>query len=478
MEFNKPPINFNKIDSDKNLPHFKISSENIRQNAQLERATMLTRWLPEENITKINGITALEVIAGLIERNQESHLIIQTRINYDNKIITKQQLIEHLKVEFKKQEYNLQFAENNAWCNIYDHNQQKYYLNLQEDQQIILTRLPEISTRLSTIYDDLQYDNIIDDSTDFIERFIKIMNIPRHHPDILSVMRGQPEKTEKLDNLKKWLNHNNIEVKLLEHLASYESIIGLTKQIEDLKTIAVMNRARRFEKNCPRMTILEGDHGSGKKILAESFAKDLQANLWQLNSEHFKINDTPGKAKLDEIFEMANQEGPTVLLIHHVDKLVRTSTSNGDYGYALNQLATRFREQMDKLNTKPNIFVVMTTEDISNVDPYILPNSGKTNYVSLAKLEKSEYSQMRTAMVAKILLDFLLESEKQADFPKISNRFSDDIDVPDIGRITDGLTLGQIETILSNFFLQAKSKNEIINHHKISRYLDSYTDWS
>ncbi|MED1125215.1 AAA family ATPase [Bacillus atrophaeus] len=188
-------------------------------------------------------------------------------------------------------------------------------------------------------------------------------------------------------------------------------------EVED----AYSDEAIEFGVTRPKGYLALGIPGTSKTVSAEAIANKWGFPLLKLNMS--KIMDKlvgQSERKIDQAFRVAKACSPCVLLMDEVEKMMGgiSSSNNSDSG----TLARVFGKTLEFLNEDNNVFVVMTSNDVSQLPPE-LTRAGRLDamwYFSLpTKEERKEIFRIHLEKTGKEVTPELIEKSA-----KVSENFT------------------------------------------------------
>lgn len=140
-----------------------------------------------------------------------------------------------------------------------------------------------------------------------------------------------------------------------------EEIVGFLKDNDKFKKIGA---------TLPKGAALYGPPGTGKTLLAKAVAGDAECAFLYASASEF--DDTfvgVGAKKVRELFARAKNYKKCLIFIDEIDALGRRDKKEGSTSHqTINQLLT----EIDGFKALGNVFVMVATNDISQVDPALI----------------------------------------------------------------------------------------------------------
>jgi transitional endoplasmic reticulum ATPase len=118
----------------------------------------------------------------------------------------------------------------------------------------------------------------------------------------------------------------------------------------------------------PKGVILYGPPGTGKTLIARALANEVDAKFYQISGpEIFSMWYGESEKRLREIFDEAQKNAPSVILIDELDSLApKREATNGEVE---RRVVATLLARMDGLKELKGVIVVGTTNRINSIDP-------------------------------------------------------------------------------------------------------------
>jgi AAA+ superfamily predicted ATPase len=151
---------------------------------------------------------------------------------------------------------------------------------------------------------------------------------------------------------------------------SFKDVGGLEVAKAELQAICIAvkepSRFRRWGARPPRGVLLYGPPGTGKTMLARALAHESGAKFIHVRASDV-VSKWYGEAeqKLQQVFDWARRERPSVLFFDELDALAR---SREDAHEATHRIVSTFLENMDGLREMDGVIVLAATNRPGAVD--------------------------------------------------------------------------------------------------------------
>ncbi len=190
------------------------------------------------------------------------------------------------------------------------------------------------------------------------------------HKDTLVVMDVIPPSTDPAIKA----------AELIERPAiTYESIGGLTEQIEELKEVIELplTSPELFEKvgiDPPVGVILVGPPGTGKTLLAKAVAHHTNASFIRLvGSELVQKFIGEGARLVRELFELAEEKKPSIIFLDELDAIAARRIDTGTSAdREVQRTLIQLLAELDGFDTHKEVSVIAATNRVDIVDPALL----------------------------------------------------------------------------------------------------------
>ena len=226
-----------------------------------------------------------------------------------------------------------------------------------------------------------------------------------------------------------------------------DDIGGLESVKSDLKDVALSFKHQeimaKWGATRPQGVLLYGEPGTGKTMLAEALATEIEAKLIKIQSSDIYqkwLGDSETKIKeLFSAFKELNE--PTVILFDEIDAIVGITAepSPGGADNARNAVAGIFKQEMNDLaKVNPNVLIVATSNHVDRIDPSLIRSGRFDHRIYVPMPDNTGRLQIISSNMARRIL-----SQESSNF-KV---FADDIDLPAIVGLTDGMSGADIAEV-------------------------------
>jgi cell division protease FtsH len=250
----------------------------------------------------------------------------------------------------------------------------------------------------------------------------------------------QQKKTKKTEHFE------TIDVKNynFSKVAGYDEVKEQLMQSVDIMRNA--NYYKNFNVRVPKSILLYGQPGTGKTLLAKSFAGELNENCSFIHicgSDFTMKYVGEGIEKLNELFTFARENTPIVIFIDEIESLARKR--GGDDQASKTERDTTLNKLLFELDgtTKSNdgLFFIFATNKIELLD---------NAFLRPGRVDKKIYVGLPDETTRKGILDIHLQGKPHTD----------DIKKDDLIEITDGFSGAEIENVLNEAMLYALRQNK------------------
>jgi transitional endoplasmic reticulum ATPase len=234
---------------------------------------------------------------------------------------------------------------------------------------------------------------------------------------------------------------------------------GLESVKKELKDIALSFKhpeiMAKWGAKRPQGVLMYGEPGTGKTMLVEALASEIEAKLLRIQSSDIYIKWLgESESKIKELFTAFRKlDEPTVVLFDEFDAIVGITDdpSPGGADNARNSVAGIFKQEMNNLaKENPNVLIVATTNHQDRIDPSLVRSGRFDHRLYIPMPDDQGREQIITGIIAKLIM-----TQESEDF-KV---FADDIDAQSLVRMTDGMSGADIAEIFRRIGL-AKAMKE------------------
>ena len=250
----------------------------------------------------------------------------------------------------------------------------------------------------------------------------------------------QQKKTKKTEHFE------TIDVKNynFSKVAGYDEVKEQLMQSVDI--MRNTNYYKNFNVRVPKSILLYGQPGTGKTLLAKSFAGELNENCSFIHicgSDFTMKYVGEGIEKLNELFTFARENTPIVIFIDEIESLARKR--GGDDQASKTERDTTLNKLLFELDgtikSNDGLFFIFATNKIELLD---------NAFLRPGRVDKKIYVGLPDETTRKGILDIHLQGKPHTD----------DIKKDDLIEITDGFSGAEIENVLNEAMLYALRQNK------------------
>jgi len=258
---------------------------------------------------------------------------------------------------------------------------------------------------------------------------------------------AQRKETKKTTEQRSGLTEDLPEIEIVESKLTLDDVGGLEQVKKTLRDIATSFQhpevMEKWGATRPQGVLMYGEPGTGKTMLAQALANEIEAEMWALQStdiyEKWLGNS---ESHIKEIFSRARQhKGRLILFFDEFDSIVgiTESTSGGGADNARNAVAGIFKQEMNTLaKDNPDVLVVAATNNLDRIDPALIRSGRFDHKVYIPMPDEDARQQILSGIVAKSMLQ-----QETGDF-KV---FGDDLNVAKLAGETDGMSGADISEL-------------------------------
>jgi len=232
---------------------------------------------------------------------------------------------------------------------------------------------------------------------------------------------------------------------------TFEDIGGHESVKNELMTLAAaLENSEVFESwgtRHPRGIVLSGPPGTGKTMLAKALANRINARFYNVELSEV-IHHLWGRTErlIDQLFDQAQENGPTVIFIDELEALARTrGTATAIHDQTISVLLTKLQGLKER---GEGVVVIGATNRIEVVDPALLRPGRLGDIIFKVGLPETDDRK-----------DILLIHKRKAEERTDRKIFEDNIDWRQILDITEGNSGADLEEIIRRA-LYAKATQE------------------
>lgn len=204
-----------------------------------------------------------------------------------------------------------------------------------------------------------------------------------------------------------------------------DKVIGYERIKEELyRIIDILRNSKKYEKlgvNIPNGLLLEGEPGIGKTLMAMSFIKEVGWKSYVIRKDR---PDGDFVDHIKKVFGEAAENAPSIILLDDMDKF-----ANNDQFHQDAEEYVTVQSCIDDVKDK-NVFIVSTSNSMRDF-PESLIRKGRFDKIFEMRFPKNED--------AKKIIEFYLKDKK----------VSENIDVEEIARLSDGHSCVDLESVIN-----------------------------
>lgn len=227
----------------------------------------------------------------------------------------------------------------------------------------------------------------------------------------------------------------------------------------------------------PQGLILYGEPGTGKTMLANALAGEIGAEIMFIQgSDIYNMWLGESERKIKELFNrIKSLTSRTVVVFDEFDAIIGTSEEPGPGGggHARNSVAGIFKQELNGLgDANPNVLLVATTNNMERIDPALVRSGRFDHKLYIPMPDDAGRSEIISIIVAKAM-------SNQSDDEQF-NPYSDDLNIPELVRITDGMSGADISEIFRRISMkkaihEARTGSSVpINQEDLVSVVDSF----
>ncbi|MFB0638118.1 MAG: hypothetical protein AB2N28_3270 [Candidatus Phytoplasma solani] len=377
----------NELDSNKNLSQ--------QQQTQLKQEINALR----QNIN--NNQIQIELLQQKMQATQnslhEKELEIQQLTNISQ--------IEKNELQQKIDAQKLLAAENQKNLNQLKQENNDFKNQIAQKDVTIKSQKEEIKNQNISISN--LHDKVISAIEKNSEKTNHLFEITNQQISKLNEKSEQEEKNKLLNSLD---NFQKFKVQLSQ-MPSAKDIIGFKKEIEQLQEFFhYLKNPHKYKdigvQKPPKGVLLYGPPGTGKTFLAKFIAREVNLPFFALDSSHFsKTYVGEGPKLINDIFEQARKESPSIIFIDECETVFRSRASDKPSNSDHDNLISAFLSQTEGFETnyqKP-IFLIGATNYKDQIDPAIL--SRFSSQIEINLLSKEDRKKFIKKLAKKYQID-------------------------------------------------------------------------
>ncbi|MDD1724338.1 MAG: proteasome-activating nucleotidase [Methanospirillum sp.] len=235
---------------------------------------------------------------------------------------------------------------------------------------------------------------------------------------------------------------------------TFEYIGGLSREIEEIREaveypLTMPEVFERIGVEPPKGILLYGPPGTGKTLLAKAVAHNAQATFIRMSGSelvHKYIGE--GAQMVRELFTLARDRVPSIVFIDEIDAIGTTRTNDGTSGSAeVQRTLMQLLAEMDGFDNRGDVRIMAATNRVDMLDAALLRPGRFDRIIEIPVPDSSAREEILKIHTRKMTL-------------------SPDVNLGEIGALTEGFTGAQIQAVCreAGMFAVRKSAFEVTNH--------------
>jgi len=262
---------------------------------------------------------------------------------------------------------------------------------------------------------------------------------------------SQPPKTRSSSTGRTTEQRSNLtedlpEIEIVESKLTLDDVGGLEQVKKTLRDIATSFQhpeiMEKWGATRPQGVLMYGEPGTGKTMLAQALANEIEAEMWALQSTDIYekwLGDSESHIKA--IFNRARQhQGRLILFFDEFDSIVGITENPGSGADNVrNAVAGIFKQEMNTLaKDNPDVLVVAATNNLDRIDPALIRSGRFDHKVYIPMPDEEARQQIIAGIAAKAML------QQESEGFKV---FGDDLNTTKLAVETDGMSGADISEL-------------------------------
>ena len=159
-------------------------------------------------------------------------------------------------------------------------------------------------------------------------------------------------------------------------LNTIDDIVGFKEEREELEIMAAalkkMAANPKSQKFCPKGLLLAGEPGLGKTFFAEALINEVGLPTYELDGTALSGSLGSACKKIRSVFRKAKKQKAAIIFIDEVGRITTDVSYNGFESDTSRTVLSCLLTNMDGIEDIKGIFVVMTANNASSLDPALI----------------------------------------------------------------------------------------------------------
>ena len=156
----------------------------------------------------------------------------------------------------------------------------------------------------------------------------------------------------------------------------FGNIIGYKEEKEELEIVAAslerMATDPRSGKYCPKGLLLCGGPGLGKTFFAKTLIKEVGLPAYEIDGTSLSGSLGGACSKIKATFRKAKRQKAAIIFVDEVGRITTDSSFHGFESDMSRTVLSCLLTNMEGIDDKKNVFVIMTANDADSLDPALI----------------------------------------------------------------------------------------------------------